>query len=124
MRLKLYTRLLSDSMTVGVEVCLPVCGPLHIMETFSLLSTPPSSVTVHVIPRLVPAYRGPERLGETDTPGAGTGGETERVTRTLIYTTQEKMRDLLGTSISEASDVSLAPKVTKGSLVVKLRVHV
>ena len=104
---------------------LPVCGPLHSTETLSLLSTPPSSVTLHVIPRLVPAYRGPERLGETDTPGAGTGGETERLyTRTLIYTTQVKMCDLLGTSISEAGDVSLAPKVIKGSLDVKLRVHV
>ena len=55
------------------------CGrpwsPLHEVSTLSPLSTLESSVTVQVRVRPVLAYRAVVRLGETSTPGWGTGWE-------------------------------------------------
>ena len=53
-------------------------GPPHEVTTLSPLSTLEFSVTVQVRVRPVPAYRAVVRLGETSTPGWGTGWEGGR----------------------------------------------
>ena len=53
-------------------------SPLHEVSTLSPLPTLESSVTLQVRVRAVPAYRVVVRLGETSTPGWGTGWEGGR----------------------------------------------
>ena len=53
-------------------------SPLHEVSTLSPLPTLESSVTLQVRVRAVPAHRVVVRLGETSTPGWGTGWEGGR----------------------------------------------